>query len=228
MKKITYILPVLLFVMMWSGCGDKPEEEVIVPALSVSPAQALNVAATGGNTTILVSTNQSEWNATSDMNWCKITDKTGNRFTITVDPNSSGTSRNAVVNVSSGKASPVKITVTQQGAEPLLSLSPAPGTVEFSAAAHNEKFTYTVTTNQSPWEMKVTPTETDWCKVTKDAVNNQFTIMADANEDPTPRSAVTVTVSAGNAASLQITVKQKGNTTQQSEDFGYGESEGWD
>lgn len=198
------------------------------PQLSVSPTQITNIAATGGNAKITVTTNQSSWDATSDNTWCKVTGKTDKDFTIVVDANSSSAARSAVVTVSAGSATPVKITVSQLGAAPSLSISPAVYTVVFSATSASEEFVYNVTTNLSSWDVKVTTTGTSWCKVSKDVANNRFTITADPNDSSTPRGGAIVTISAGSATPLQITVNQKSKSTQDSEDFGYGKGEKWD
>ncbi|HPB04209.1 MAG TPA: BACON domain-containing protein, partial [Bacteroidaceae bacterium] len=89
----------------------------------------------GGNTAITVTTNQTSWSACADKSWCKVTDKTSGQFTIVVDPNGTAVVRDATVTVNAGKATPVKITLSQQGAAPTLSLSPTAGTIIFSAAA---------------------------------------------------------------------------------------------
>ena len=75
---------------------------------------------------------------------------------------------------------------------------------------------------------KVIPAEATWCKVTKEIANNRFTVTAIANEGATPRGPAIVTVTAGSATPLQITVNQKADTSQGSEDFDYGEGSGWD
>jgi hypothetical protein len=64
--------------------------------------------------------------------------------------------------------------------------------------------------------------------VNKDAGNSRFTIAADANPTTSPRGPATVTVTAGTALPLQIIVNQRSNTTQESEDFGYGDEQQWD
>lgn len=198
------------------------------PTLSVNPTQVTNVAAAGGNTKITVTTNQSSWSATSDNPWCKVTAKTGGDFTIAVDANNATSARSAIVTVSAGSATPVKISVTQLGTAPMLSISPTTSNIVFTASAKNEQFTYTVTTNLPSWDVKVTTAGATWCKVTKDVANNRFTITAEANDSKSPRGPAIVTISAGSAIPLQITVNQRANTSQDSEDFEYGEGEKWD
>ena len=234
MKTTHLIKIVILLLSLCFSCSSEPgveppvEEEKKQPLLNVSPAQSINVAATGGNTAITVTTNQSAWSASSNQSWCKVTDKTAAQFTITVDPNALAVVRDATVTVNAGKATPVKITLSQQAAAPTLSLSPTAGTIVFSAAAKEAPIAYTVTTNLTTWEVVVTPVEATWCKVNKDAGNSRFTIAADANPTTSPRGPATVTVTAGTALPLQIIVNQRSNTTQESEDFGYGDEQQWD
>jgi hypothetical protein len=87
---------------------------------------------------------------------------------------------------------------------------------------------YTVTTNLTTWEVVVTPVEATWCKVTRDGGDSRFTIAVDANPTTSPRGPATVTVTAGTALPLQIIVNQRANTSQETEDFGYGDEQKWD
>ena len=196
--------------------------------LSVSPTQVTDVIADGGGAKITVSTNQSSWSATSDKDWCKVSGVTEKDFTIVVDANSATEARSATVTVSAGNATAVKISVSQLGAAHALSISPEVYSIEFSAASQSEEFVYSVATNLSSWNVTLTTTEATWCRVSKDAANNRFTITADANSSTSSRGGAVVTVSAGNAAPLKITVNQKAKSTQDSEDYEYGEGEGWD
>jgi hypothetical protein len=198
------------------------------PVLAVSPSQTINMTAIGGTSVISVTTNQTSWNASSDKTWCTVSDKTTGQFTIVVDPNGTAVVRDATVTVNAGKATPVKITLSQHGAAPTLSLSPTSGTIIFSATAKEAPIAYTVTTNLTTWEVVVTPVEATWCKVTRDAGNSRFTIAADPNPTTSPRGPATVTVTAGTALPLQIIVNQRANTSQESEDFGYGDEQKWD
>ena len=227
---------ILLFTLCFS-CSSEPgvevpeekEKEVKEQSvLTVSPAQPINVVANGGTTVISVTTNQTSWSASSDETWCKVTDKTAGQFTIAVDPNSTASTRDATVTITAGNATPVRITISQQGASPTLSITPAAGTIVFSASSQDEQFIYSVTTNLSTWEVEVTPAEASWCKVTKDTGNSRFTIKADANLSTSSRGAATVTVTAGSATPQQITVNQRAKTSQESEDYEYGDEEIWD
>src|SRR5690554_230003 len=134
MKTDRLITIVILLLTLSFSCSSEPgvevpeekeKEEKEQSVLTVSPAQPINVVANGGTTVISVSTNQTSWSASSNQSWCKISDKTAGQFTIAVDPNSTASTRDATVTVSAGIATPVKITLTQQGAAPTLSLSPA-------------------------------------------------------------------------------------------------------
>ncbi len=224
------IMLVTLFISCSSEPGvDEPDDvEKEQPVLTVSPAQSISVEATGGSSVISVSTNQGSWSAGSSQSWCKISDKTAGQFTIAVDPNATATVRDATVTVNAGKATPVKIALSQQGAAPTLSLSPAAGTIVFAASPQEQQFTYQVTTNLTSWEVVVTPAEATWCKVTKDAGNSRFTITAETNRSTSSRGPATVTVTAGSATPQQITVNQRANTSQESEDYEYGDEEIWD
>ncbi|MDD4727547.1 MAG: BACON domain-containing carbohydrate-binding protein [Dysgonamonadaceae bacterium] len=198
------------------------------PVLTVPSTKTIELPPFRNHYAITVTTNLSEYSATSDATWCTITDKAGRMFYISAEPNTSVSPRNATVTLSAEQVAPVKISVTQQGEAPVLSLLPETKTILFSSSAENEKHTYNVTTNVSTWEVNMTPTDATWCKLTKDVANNSFSISADANESKTARGPVVVTVSAGSATPIEVTVNQKAQAYQNNEDFDYGEGSEWD
>ena len=81
---------------------------------------------------------------------------------------------------------------------PMLSVEPS--ALSFTAAA-TESYDVVVTTNQQPWNATSNQT---WCTITKGT--NQFTVKASANTGAI-RTA-TITVTAGNAPNVTITVTQ--------------------
>lgn len=88
-----------------------------------------------------------------------------------------------------------------------LSINPPTTTILFTADAA-ATYSYDVATNQSVWDAVVTPAEATWCKVQKGGTG--FVIYAEPNEELEGRGPVTVTVTAGAATPIEITVTQSG------------------
>lgn len=86
---------------------------------------------------------------------------------------------------------------------PTLSLDRGAGPVVFTAAA-KESFAYVVTTNQPSWDVDSDQT---WCLVAKDSKG--FTLTAVENTAPVPPLPATVTVKAGAAEPILLTVTQE-------------------
>ena len=105
MKKLSLLLPVLLFV----ACHKD-----IVYSLSINPS-SLSFAANETTTkTATVTTDAPNWDASSTENWITI-GKQGTTLQITPSPNTGTSERTATVTVTAGTVSAVTITVTQSG-----------------------------------------------------------------------------------------------------------------
>lgn len=90
-------------------------------------------------------------------------------------------------------------------AQPSLAISPALETITFSAEG-TESYTFEVTTNQPVW---LPITDQEWCRVTMTPSMNTFTVTALPNNENTPSTPATITVTAGKAAPLTITATQE-------------------
>lgn len=90
--------------------------------------------------------------------------------------------------------------------EATLSVSPATP-ITFTAAA-TESFTITVSTNQESWEVSSSQV---WCKVAKDG--GKFVVTATANTLATAPTPAVITLSAGKAKSVTISVTQAAAST---------------
>ncbi len=108
----------------------------------------------------------------------------------------------------------------EENEQPVLTVSAAQ-TINVSATGGSSVIL--VSTNQGSWSAGSNQT---WCKIS-DKTAGQFTIAVDPNGTAVARDA-TVTVTAGAALPLQIIVNQRANTSQDSEDFGYGDEQKWD
>jgi hypothetical protein len=168
-----------------AGAGSQTvtvTQEGATPILSVTPANQ-NVPATAGNTTFEVISNTT-WTVISDAAWCSVTSSGSNNGTITatLQENISTSSRVSNVTVTAPGLASVTVTVTQAGAAPTLSVTPA--NQEVLAAAGSTA--YTVTSN-SNW---IVTTGETWCTVTA-AGSGNGTIVADftVNTTDQPRIA---------------------------------------
>jgi len=172
---------------------------VLTPRLSVKPSLASFSAAATESCDVVVSTNQPQWNVTSNQTWCTVT-KGMNQFTVTATANTTDELRIATITVSAGMFANVTIEARQSGVNPVLSISPDTP-ISFTSGSGTSDV-ITVTTNQSPWDATSNQT---WCTVAKGT--DQFTVKATANTNIVSRTA-TVTVTAGDAPDVTLSVSQ--------------------
>lgn len=209
MKIIKNILAVLLCIVLCFACEDNKHKTPINPTLSVSPSEAVSFTAEGGEKTFTVTTNQEIWNVISNQNWCQVTGKSGNTFKLLAKANETLSPRAAAtITITAGEAKSVTLTVNQAGASPVLSISPNETAVTFSAAAGEEKFSYSVSGNEVTWDVQLATAKAAWCKITKDIAKKTFVITAEDNLTVERREAK-VRVSGDKAPEIVITVKQK-------------------
>lgn len=166
--------------------------------LNVTPANQ-NVGSAPGNTNFTVSSNTA-WNANSNQTWCTVTPSgNGNGIiTATFTENTSTVSRIATINVSGTNASPVSVTVTQEGAAPTLTIQPLSQTVGGAAGT-----TFFNIFSNSTWEAT---SLNDWCTVTPSGSGNGL-LQADyqANNNLSTRTAnILVTVPGLNPQVVQV------------------------
>jgi len=174
----------------------------LAPFIAVTPPNQ-NVQAPAGNTNFLVSSNTS-WTVESDAAWCTVTGAATGNDTIRAGygENLSVGSRIAHVTVTGLGAGIQTVTVTQEGAAPLLSITPANQNVP--SPAGNTQFGVTSNTT---WTVV---SDAAWCTVTS-AGSNNGTIAANYQENVSviPRIC-SVTVTAPGLASITVTVTQAG------------------
>ncbi len=205
--KLHLLVGLLVLTAIVISCDKNGDEPEVEPTLSVAPVALSFTAQAVESHEVVVTTNQSSWDAASSQSWCSVT-KSNDRFTVTAVPNTSATSpASAVITVTAGTAKSVTINVTQAGVGAQLSVNidtSAPFTFTSTGGTSEAK---TVTTNQSSWNVVSNQT---WCTVAKNG--NTFTITASANTGSAERTAI-VTVLAGSAPHIIIEVKQAGVTS---------------
>lgn len=225
-NRIYSLLIMATLAAIITGCSKESDKEPD-PTLSLSPATTAVVfsadgkTATSGGTALTpnftVTTNQTAWDVqvTPAGSWCTAT-KSGSTFTLTAVANPSITAPEpATVTVTAGNAQPVTISVTQFGADAALAISPVVEALEFSASGTKVFIgtqevapNFAVTTNQTSWEVTVTPAGS-WCRAAKTEDGNGFTLTADINRATSAPDQATVTVTADDADPITITVTQK-------------------
>ena len=193
----------LLVAMLVLGACDKGNDNPPEAILTVEPMTAIGFSAVATESfDIIVTTNQSLWDAVSSQSWCMVA-KSNGKFTVTAAANASTSSpAPAVITITAGAAKPITINVTQAGASAELSVSHR--TPVSFASTGGTSDVITITTNQSSWNAVSNQT---WCTVSKDG--NSFTIAASTSAEAESRNAV-ITVSAGTAANVTINVTQEG------------------
>ena len=220
-------LSVIFTVLMMLSVSCNPEK--VDATLSVTPSVTeIKFSADGKTVTagenpvtpeFTVETNQGKWEVelSEKDSWLKV-NKSGNGFTLSADENTAPTEKTPItVTVTAGTADPVKIKVGQSGTEieeEYLRVTPSVTEMEFSAdgktaiAGENEiNPEFTIETNQASWDAVASPSGS-WLSVSKSA--SGFTLSAEENSGADDRGPVTVTVTAGEADPVIITVTQAG------------------
>lgn len=173
-------------------------------SLSVYPSSLNFSAASGSNIFTVNTTNVSSWEAKSNQNWCTVS-TSGNTVTVSVTENTSTDQRNATITVSGGEATPVTVSVTQEGKSITYTLSVSPATLEFTYMSGTKDIS--ITSNDS-WTVS---SNQSWCTVSPASGSKDGTvkITVSANESTSARSA-TVTITGANSGSKTISVTQSG------------------
>lgn len=173
--------------------------------LSVTPANQ-NVSSTAGNTSFNVSSN-SNWTATSNANWCTVTPSgSGNGSLIaTYQSNPLITQRIATITISVTGLPATTVTVTQQGAQATLSVTPSNQSVTSSSGSTS----FSVSSNTS-WSAS---SDQGWCSVTSSG-NGNGNIVASYDENTSSQQRVaTISVVVSGLPVSTVTVTQAGAAT---------------
>jgi hypothetical protein len=203
--------------------GNAVEKTVTVTqsernTLSVSPSSLSFASGETGEQSVTVDTNAPDWEATTEADWVNL-GKENSTLKVSVTANTDLSDREATITVTAGNAPPVTLTVTQEGANNTLSVDPS--SLSFAAGAGEQPVT--VTTDASGWEAT---TDASWITVGRQG--NTLQVSVTANTATSSRSA-DITVTAGNAPPVTLTVTQAGanntlSVNPSSLSFGYNET----
>lgn len=174
----------------------------MAPFISVTPSNQ-NVPAITGSTSFMVASNTT-WTVQNDASWCTVTGAGANNDTIDVviSENLSVGLRVANITVNGAGAGTQTVTVTQEGAAPLLSVTPANQNVP--AQAGNTSFEVISNTT---WTVI---SDAAWCTVTSAGSNNGTIVAAFQENISTTARVCSVAVTAPGLASVTVTVTQAG------------------
>jgi len=172
------------------------------PAATVSvDAPQLTIPAEGGVMTTTVTTNQSQWTATSDQGWASVSPSIGvtkQVLSVTATPNTTSQTRTATITVTAGDAS--ALVRVSQAPEPVIAASVSVDAPQLTIPAAGGVMTTVVTTNQATWNAT---SDQAWASVSPSiGVTNQvLSVTATPNTTSQTRTA-TITVTAGDARAL--------------------------
>ncbi|MBQ7209946.1 MAG: BACON domain-containing protein [Paludibacteraceae bacterium] len=139
----------------------------------------------GGNITVTVETDYPEWNIEHLPDWCSITEQTPSSFTLKINDNNGGNSREAYCQVYAGDIYK-DIKISQAERKEYINVQPN--------LVHSKKQGGIITINvDSSIEWKVVNLPS-WCHIIE-LTEKSFTLRVDKNEEDEPRS-VSVAVSA--------------------------------
>lgn len=193
-KYVNFFFSALLALCVITSCGDKDDD---APAMTVS-SNSVTILAAGGEESIEINTNQSEWTATRPEldSWCTLK-MNGNTLKISASTNETITSRSTLVTVTAGIGTNAKIQeikVTQKAADPSLEITGTPVALDAAGTAVE----LTVTTNTGSWNAS-RPAADTWCLLSQEG--NKLTVSAEAYTVNAERK-TTITITYGEDATL--------------------------
>jgi aryl-phospho-beta-D-glucosidase BglC (GH1 family) len=205
MIKVNCISFLLLLFLIVLGACDKDE----LNTLSVSRTK-VSIAANGGTASITVQTDADSWsmnNPASDwLNASTTTGSNGAAITLTINTRTLQ-SRTATLVFTAGNAKSVEVVVTQSSSTNLYVTTTDPSTITFAKAGG--AMALKITTDATQWNISE---DADWLEFSQSTGNSGATaINVTASENTASARTATVQVSAEGAATVQITITQKGS-----------------
>ena len=202
MKTKFYLLAGLLTLLpfLFSSCDD---DEVLIDDITIETSlQSVNFTKDGGQQSITITTNATDWIATSPLesSWLTLT-QNGQQLDVTATANTEGIDRKGYILINAGSAA-AKINVLQSAGDVILNLSSE--NVEFNKEGGEARVD--VITNES-YTVEAAET-TDWLTINYVEGADFFNIAALPNESNDARS-VKIYVTAG-ATTKELTVTQTG------------------
>ena len=210
-KKIfLFLLPaVMLFA---AGCKDKNLPEELPQTLSVNP-ELITCPDAGGDYTLVLTSPNSSWSATTNESWIRVTPTSGKAGTaevrIKISPNKESAETKGEVTFTSGKET-VQLPITRAAkAAPYLRIV---SDIELNTPKEGGSYTVQIESNIK-WSAS---SNTGWAKVNKGVSVNNDNITVTVNPATTPEeTTATITIAPygeGEAAGTQQVTITRGST----------------
>lgn len=190
---------VLILTLGLSGCKDDKEEAL--PTLEINK-HTISLALEGGSEEIILSTNQS-WSIRTESNWLTLEPTQGKgdaKVKVSAHKNTNYQLREATLTISAGSLIE-KVTVSQPGLEPMLSINPK--VMEFEVAGGSQ--TLAITSNVK-WTTGFSE-EIDWISLQVSADSTSMEITAAPNTTTESRE-VTLTFNGDQHKTDALTITQ--------------------
>ena len=197
------MLVVLASAMFFATCNGPKEDELAVTSPNLVSGKLEFLADDGVPQTVAVETNVNSWEVTKSADWIK-TGRSNKDFTVSVEKyTDTSNDRTGTITVTAGNAKSVIVSVTQKKAKKN-TLSVDKATLSYSVNETGSKAA-TVTTDADSWDATSPST---WFIIQKQDKTLSITVNA-LNRSADSRSAE-ITVTAGNADPVKVTVSQQG------------------
>lgn len=193
------LIVVTLSTLFITACKEKE------PHLTASPASLTFEADDTKTAEITIATDAKNWDFSDDSEgWIDASKNSSNLLSVRVREHmdTSGP-RSAIIKITAGKSTFVEINV-QQKAKKINTLSASPGSLSYNANETGEK-TVAITTDAPSW-VASNSNSNSWIRLSQQS--NTLTVNVTAqNTQPETRSGE-ITITAGNAPSIKVTVTQ--------------------
>ena len=207
MKQKRLFFAFVLVCAFLVGCGgDSIEEGAFINSyiLNASPSN-INIGADGSQQSVSITAN-CDWHLSGVAEWLTASTLQGSTSTsvlLSASPNTSANNRSCTLTLEGGNLKR-SITVTQSGADAVLTVSRTSLTFDYKAGTQ----TFDITSN-SPWTVS---SEADWCVVSPESGlnNGSVTVKVAQNSADQTRTANIIVKGAGQTST--ITVAQNGGT----------------
>ncbi|WP_443901084.1 BACON domain-containing protein [Odoribacter laneus] len=191
---------VLILSLSLSGCKDDKDEAL--PTLEINK-HSISLALEGGSEEIILSTNQS-WSIHTESSWLTLDPASGKgdaKVKVSANKNTDYQLRETTLTITAGSLIE-KVTVSQPGLEPVLSVNPQ--VMEFEVAGGHQ--TLAITSNVK-WTTSFSE-ETDWISLQVSADSTSMEITASPNTTTESRE-VTLTFNGDQHKTAALTITQE-------------------
>ena len=167
--------------------------------LSINPTSLSFGANETSQKNVNIETNVSSWNFTNSASWLTVS-QSGNTLRVNPTSSNTGATRTANITITAGYAQQTTLSVTQDGVNNTLSVSPASLVFAYNSTSVQ---TITVATNASNWDYS---SSASWLTLSKNG--NTLRVNPSTSNSSTAARSTTITFTAGSATPVTVTVIQ--------------------